>query len=628
MAEGFEPFHVPQQSRRDKLRVVSQSHPTCDDAAAALQGCVGFLPIYDPSLLSSDMLTCGNPLGGGVTGTATTATATMEISKQNPVCAVKAEGGNLMGYVGGFINASSSSSSSHQPFLDPQSSLACNPFLYTAQNLRDLDHSFNGGEVVPFKPTPLSLAHAHDSVSTGQGLSLSLSSNHPGQHNLPLELNLQQYESEVFDEKCMGGYVASTSNDVSRSTVPLGPFTGYASVLKGSRFLKPAQQLMEELCDVGRGVLSDRSYGNSSLIDPSIENLGEVGVGVVDDSLTCGDPNRSELRRKKTTLLSMLDEVYKRYKMYYQQMHAVVASFESVAGLGNAAPYASFALKTMSKHFRCLKNAITDQLQLSKALGEGSYEKDGAPRLGTADRGLNSQRPVHNLSILDHQHVWRPQRGLPERAVAVLRAWLFDHFLHPYPTDTDKQMLAKQTGLSRSQVSNWFINARVRLWKPMVEEIHMLETRQAQKASEAEDQNSNKTVDQPPQSNPLPSNKTPQTSTATLNTQNPPTKRSRSELPIAPNQNDHLNNNFTYNNLSSHHHVGMSSAVGNSSGVSLTLGLRQDNVIGLSEPFPMNIVHRFGLEANNEGCVVGSFEAPNRHFGKDIGGQFLHDFVG
>lgn len=27
------------------------------------------------------------------------------------------------------------------------------------------------------------------------------------------------------------------------------------------------------------------------------------------------------------------------------------------------------------------------------------------------------------------------------------------------------------------QVSNWFINARVRLWKPMVEEIHMLETR-------------------------------------------------------------------------------------------------------------------------------------------------------
>ena len=27
------------------------------------------------------------------------------------------------------------------------------------------------------------------------------------------------------------------------------------------------------------------------------------------------------------------------------------------------------------------------------------------------------------------------------------------------------------------QVSNWFINARVRVWKPMVEEVHMLETK-------------------------------------------------------------------------------------------------------------------------------------------------------
>ena len=41
----------------------------------------------------------------------------------------------------------------------------------------------------------------------------------------------------------------------SSSLVPLGPFTGYASVLKGSRFLKPAQMLLEEVCDVGAGRL-------------------------------------------------------------------------------------------------------------------------------------------------------------------------------------------------------------------------------------------------------------------------------------------------------------------------------------------------------------------------------------
>ncbi|KAJ6799539.1 homeobox protein BEL1-like protein [Iris pallida] len=50
-------------------------------------------------------------------------------------------------------------------------------------------------------------------------------------------------------------------------------------------------------------------------------------------------------------------------------------------------------------------------------------------------------------------------------------------FPSPYPSDVDKHILARQTGLSRSQVSNWFINARVRLWKPMVEEMYMEEVK-------------------------------------------------------------------------------------------------------------------------------------------------------
>ncbi|WJZ89284.1 hypothetical protein VitviT2T_008511 [Vitis vinifera] len=41
------------------------------------------------------------------------------------------------------------------------------------------------------------------------------------------------------------------------------------------------------------------------------------------------------------------------------------------------------------------------------------------------------------------------------------------HFLHPCPKDSDKIMLARQMSLTRRQVSNSFINARVRLWKPM-----------------------------------------------------------------------------------------------------------------------------------------------------------------
>ncbi|GMI64637.1 hypothetical protein HRI_000133000 [Hibiscus trionum] len=97
-----------------------------------------------------------------------------------------------------------------------------------------------------------------------------------------------------------------------------------------------------------------------------------------------------------------------------------------------------------------------------------------------------------------HHNAWRPQRGLPERSVSVLGAWLFEHFLHPYPKDSDKIILAKQTGLTRSQVSNWLVNARVRLWKPMVEEMYLEEIKEHEektsKSHNNEDSTSNSTT--------------------------------------------------------------------------------------------------------------------------------------
>ncbi|RRT80597.1 hypothetical protein B296_00021433 [Ensete ventricosum] len=133
----------------------------------------------------------------------------------------------------------------------------------------------------------------------------------------------------------------------------------------------------------------------------------------------------------------------------------VVSSFESVAGLNSATPCTSLALKAISKHFRSLKNAISEQIQnISKVLGEellsspsfSRGEAMTAPRSKYLDQSLQKQKVGEStLSFTSYdQPVWKPQRGLPERAVSV---------------------------------SNWFINARVRLWKPMIEEIHMLETK-------------------------------------------------------------------------------------------------------------------------------------------------------
>lgn len=119
-------------------------------------------------------------------------------------------------------------------------------------------------------------------------------------------------------------------------------------------------------------------------------------------------------------------------------MQAMVNSFDSVIGYGAAAPYTALAQKAMSRHFRCIKDAIVAQLkQTCKYLGEkdvtgtSGLTKGETPRLKVLDQKLRQQKALHQMGMLDSD-AWRPQRGLPERSVNVLRAWLFEHFLHPY----------------------------------------------------------------------------------------------------------------------------------------------------------------------------------------------------
>ncbi|XP_022666755.1 homeobox protein PKNOX2-like isoform X2 [Varroa jacobsoni] len=59
---------------------------------------------------------------------------------------------------------------------------------------------------------------------------------------------------------------------------------------------------------------------------------------------------------------------------------------------------------------------------------------------------------------------------LPKQATELMRAWLFAHVVHPYPSEEEKKLIAEQTNLSLLQVNNWFINARRRILQPMLEQ--------------------------------------------------------------------------------------------------------------------------------------------------------------
>jgi len=47
-------------------------------------------------------------------------------------------------------------------------------------------------------------------------------------------------------------------------------------------------------------------------------------------------------------------------------------------------------------------------------------------------------------------------------SVKILKNWLSTHSKHPYPTEEEKEMLQKQTGLTKTQITNWLANTRRR----------------------------------------------------------------------------------------------------------------------------------------------------------------------
>ncbi|GFZ06708.1 BEL1-like homeodomain 1 [Actinidia rufa] len=168
---------------------------------------------------------------------------------------------------------------------------------------------------------------------------------------------------------------------------------------QSSKYLSPAQEILSEFCNLG----TKQTEQPTPKIKPNKSGTNQLWQ---DHENTSSSSSKKQslcnlelldLQRRKSKLLAMLEEVDRRYRHYCDQMKAVVSSFEEVAA------------------------------------------RDGSGVLGTGLEGDVEAFPVPEgwdcggsptMSIMD-SHPWRPQRGLPERSVSVLRAWLFEHFLHP-----------------------------------------------------------------------------------------------------------------------------------------------------------------------------------------------------
>jgi hypothetical protein len=177
----------------------------------------------------------------------------------------------------------------------------------------------------------------------------------------------------------------------------------------------------------------------------------------------------------------------------------------------------------------------------------------------------------------------------------------------------------------------------------MVEEIHNLEMRQLH--SLEKNQLGTQQTQHSSDSNGKPSDPSSsqrgQSSGMTRHLSSPASGRIQDELSQMPHDMSGQVS-FAYNGLAGHHSLALSHAqqaeavgVGGAanSGVSLTLGLHQNNRTYIGEPLPaalpLNLAHRFGLEDVSDAYVMGSLGGQDRHFTKEIGGHHLvHDFVG
>lgn len=295
------------------------------------------------------------------------------------------------------------------------------------------------------------LLNNHDSASVpsaqGQGLSLSLNT-----HILAPSYPYWSPKPELLATQSFQGDDNRMKNMQSEAS----------QAIRNSNYLKAAQELLDEIVSVWKSIkqnaqkdkveLEGKEADGASKSEGLSSNPPESNANA---EAEISAAEKQELQNKMAKLLAMLDEVDRKYKHYFHQMQIVVSSFDMVAGPGSAKPYTAVALQTISRHFRCLKDAINDQVNvIRKKLGEeedSSGREGKLTRLRYIDQQLRQQRAFQQYGMLQ-QNAWRPQRGLPENSVSILRAWLFEHFLHPYPKDSEKLMLARQTGLTRSQV--------------------------------------------------------------------------------------------------------------------------------------------------------------------------------
>lgn len=157
---------------------------------------------------------------------------------------------------------------------------------------------------------------ARETPRAKQGLSLSLSSQqHPG-------FGPHGGQAVAGEDIRVSGGSASSGSGVTNGV------SGMQSVLLSSKYLKAAQELLDEVVNVNNSGTSNKSEFSKKGSGNNNKLIGESSTGAGDDGESAGKraaelttAERQEIQMKKAKLISMLDEVCMYFKYIFTQKH-------------------------------------------------------------------------------------------------------------------------------------------------------------------------------------------------------------------------------------------------------------------------------------------------------------------
>ncbi|CAH8496887.1 unnamed protein product [Schistosoma guineensis] len=116
------------------------------------------------------------------------------------------------------------------------------------------------------------------------------------------------------------------------------------------------------------------------------------------------------------------------------------------------------------------QNLSQSNTPMSRSHGNASQDMNSEAGDGI-DNSIGSGENFDEFDLEEKSIKRQKKRGIfPKAATNIMRAWLFQHLSHPYPSEEQKKQLATDTGLTILQVNNWFINARRRIVQPMIDQ--------------------------------------------------------------------------------------------------------------------------------------------------------------